>query len=328
MAKPDTDDGWIKMAHELHAALAFADFTKAQQVVLDYVFSQSFGPAKRRVVDLSPSDLATLTGLDKGSVGHAIAGLVSDGVLVKAALCRYVFAKDYERWQKAGKPRLRPVEVAYIKGAPTRSMAFRKGSTSLANQPTEALVNEPTGPLVNQPTALAIEPTGVGQRANESLVNEPTISASPYNPLYGREKGEVREDGGNAPARDEVKATDAEVARVASLCDKLDPYANGGWAQKVHQFAAMYPPAWILAACEAAAAAGKGDWRFVHAILRRYQGQGGPDVAPAGREPLTVARPEPPMPPRHVPEPEMTPEERAEYAKRFRLIVQGAAHAG
>jgi hypothetical protein len=125
-----------------------------------------------------------------------------------------------------------------------------------------------------------------------------------------------------------TEKTDPEIDRVAKLCDRLDPYANGGWAQKVHQFAAMYPPAWILAACEAAAAAGKGDWRYVHRILQRYQQQGGPDVAPAGREPLTVARPEPPMPPRHVPEPEMTPEERAEYAKRFRLIVQGAAHAG
>jgi hypothetical protein len=305
MAKPDTDDGWIKMAHELHAALAFADFTKAQQVVLDYVFSQSFGPAKRRVVDLSPSDLATLTGLDKGSVGHAIAGLVSDGVLVKAALCRYVFAKDYERWQKGGKPRLRPVEVAYIKGAPTRSMAFHKGSKSLAAQPTEALVNEPTGPLVNQPTALAIEPTGVGQRANESLVNEPTKSASPHTPLYGREKGDIRGEeektpptpqggaGGRAGLETVDQATDGrikmppslppmkvypadEIARVEAVADELDPFKNGGWRTLARQRVGQYPPSWVIEALRAGYASNARHFKLIDTILERYEDEGGP----------------------------------------------------
>lgn len=86
------------------------------------------------------------------------------------------------------------------------------------------------------------------------------------------------------PAPHPIQSTpesDPEIKRVAAIVDRLDPHQNGGWAMKVGQFASMYPPAWILAACEAAAAAGKGDWRYVHKILQRYQAQGGPDAPPS-----------------------------------------------
>ncbi len=78
-------------------------------------------------------------------------------------------------------------------------------------------------------------------------------------------------------------ANPAEVAKVADAVDALFPQAHFG--QKVGQFATMYPPAWILKACQTAAGSGKNvGWSYIHSILKRYQNQGGPDTdAPTGR---------------------------------------------
>jgi DNA-binding MarR family transcriptional regulator len=311
VARPDTDDGWIKVAHELDAALAFADFTKAQRVILHFIFAQAFqtDATNRRVFDLSPSDLAKRFGLDKGTIGHALADFVSNGVLVRKAPGRYAFVKDYERWQRAGQRRFKPADLARIKAAPSRAAEFRKELAPQADA-TTPLVNQPTmlnnvgqrANNVGQPANAVGQPANaaVGQPANDSLVNQPTKSCSPPTPppLSGGRIEEGRREGRKEEARalDSVKALepDPEVVRVARLADRLDPHQNGGWAQKVHQFAGMYSPAWILAACEATAAAGKGDWRYVHRILQRYRAQGGPDAAPTGREP--IRRPEPPGP--------------------------------
>jgi hypothetical protein len=299
VARPDTDDGWIKVAHELDAALAFADFTKAQRVVLHIAFAQVFQrDIRRRVLDLSPSAIARQTGLDKGTAWQAIAGLVTDGVLVRKALCRYAFVKDYEHWQRAGQPRFKPSELAYIRGAPVRAAAFRKDLATADDTPVTGVNQPTTSNNVGQPAYAVGQPAyaTVGQPAYDSWVNQPTKSCSPPTPppLSGGRIEEGRKEEARAP--DSVKALepDPEVVRVARLADRLDPHQNGGWAQKVHQFAGMYSPAWILAACEATAAAGKGDWRYVHRILQRYRAQGGPDAAPTGREP--IRRPEPPGP--------------------------------
>src|SRR5687768_6053984 len=54
MAKPDLDEGYLRYAHTLDAALAYADFGKAERVVLRHVFAQVFGPAERRWARLRP----------------------------------------------------------------------------------------------------------------------------------------------------------------------------------------------------------------------------------------------------------------------------------
>ncbi len=80
----------------------------------------------------------------------------------------------------------------------------------------------------------------------------------------------------------------AEVRRVADAVDGLFP--QGHFGAKVGQFATMYPPAWILKACQAAAGSDKEvGWSYIHAILRRWQGQGGPDkTAPTSRGKFTT----------------------------------------
>ena len=77
MAKPDLDDGWLKYAHELDAALAVADFTKGARIVLREVFSQVFGPAKSKTARLSPSEIGRRVGMARQNVMRGIDELLN-----------------------------------------------------------------------------------------------------------------------------------------------------------------------------------------------------------------------------------------------------------
>jgi hypothetical protein len=133
MAHPDTDDGWLKYAHELDAALAAADFSKGARIVLREVFAQIFGPAKQKTAELSPSDIARRIGRSKGTVGNRITELVESRVLVRVG-SRYAFRKDYETWVRVVRrlpdgsvetvPRLTPAEVQWCRAAPKHALSF------------------------------------------------------------------------------------------------------------------------------------------------------------------------------------------------------------
>lgn len=122
MAKPDLDDGWFMLAHELDAALDAADFTKAARVVLREVKAQIFGPRRLRVATISPSEIARGVGRPRQFGVRGVAELVASRALLRVAEGTYRFAKDYESWTwKDGSPRLTPDEVAWAKSAPERA---------------------------------------------------------------------------------------------------------------------------------------------------------------------------------------------------------------
>lgn len=110
MAKPDLDDGYLRIAHELFAALALAGFTKWEWAVLNEVLDQLYGPRKGPTAFLYPSEIARHVSTYKQSIGRAITDLVAAGVLVKTGEGEYAFVKDYERWTRRGKPRLTSFE--------------------------------------------------------------------------------------------------------------------------------------------------------------------------------------------------------------------------
>ncbi|HWA83654.1 MAG TPA: replication protein [Fimbriimonadaceae bacterium] len=117
MAKPDLDDGYLRVAHELFAAIALAGFSKWEMVVLREVFDQIYGPAKSKVARLSPTDVATRAGTYKESIVRAIRTLVAAGVLVKTAEGEYRFIKDYDAWRHGERPRFSPSESTYCASA-------------------------------------------------------------------------------------------------------------------------------------------------------------------------------------------------------------------
>jgi hypothetical protein len=180
MAKPDTDDGWLRYAHELDAALAVADFTKGERIVLREVFSQTFGPAKRQWVELSPTNIATRLGCDKGYIGKAIASLASAGVLERSAKA-HRFVKNYETWTRGDALMLRPSEVVYCRNAVRQAMAFKDSPTASIDpisvvQPDNGVVQRDNDVVQRDNDVVQPDNASVVQPDNVLLFNETTAS--------------------------------------------------------------------------------------------------------------------------------------------------------
>src|SRR5438309_51367 len=108
VAKPDCDDGWLRYAHELDAALAVADFTKGARIVLHEALEQFFGPPKLKSATLSPTEIGDLVGIAKQNIARAIRELMESNVLPRNPDGTYMFNKNYETWTRSGAPRLSP----------------------------------------------------------------------------------------------------------------------------------------------------------------------------------------------------------------------------
>ncbi len=157
MAKPDCDDGWLKYAHELDAALAVADFSKGARIVLREVFAQIFGLSPRPRATLSASAIARRSGLKQPNVSRAIRELMEAGVLHRESDGSYRFLKGYWTWTTAsrgGSARaalLTPVEVAYCQSAPSIAKAYQHGYDETAYiQRDIASTNADDAPISNE----------------------------------------------------------------------------------------------------------------------------------------------------------------------------------
>lgn len=126
MAKPDLEDGYLRYAHELDAALACADFTKGARIVLREVLSQIFGPAASKTAKIHAAEIVRTYGLHKSYIHRGIKELVESGVIVKVDDYDYQFVKNYENWTKNGTPRLSPEEIEAARTAPERAMSHKR----------------------------------------------------------------------------------------------------------------------------------------------------------------------------------------------------------
>lgn len=135
MAKPDLDDGWYMLSHELDEALSCADFTKAARMVIREVFAQIYGPAKRKVAKVSGSEMGRRWGRDRQYFDRGIAEAV-DSLALERDGKGFRFVKDYEKWvikpRKKGDPiipRFSKVEISAIDSAPEHAMYFKTEDT-------------------------------------------------------------------------------------------------------------------------------------------------------------------------------------------------------
>lgn len=225
MAKPDTDDGWLKYAHELDAALAVADFTKAGRIVLREVFSQIFGPAKRRTAEVSATKIGAAWGMDRQNVHRGVKELQEANVLRKQDDGRFAFNKDYESWLASGRGsspgqlRLSPNEVKACCEAPSRAMAF-KGAKGTKNG-VDPVISPDDKPSSNEITPCHLTGLQNGEGRNltglqvvispdDSLSSKlPTENAAPQTPIEDR-------------ARD-LRQGDKETAAAARESDDKEP---------------------------------------------------------------------------------------------------------
>jgi hypothetical protein len=223
-AKPDCDDGWLKYAHELDAALAVADFTKGARIVLREVFSQIFGPAKLRHAKLSPAEIGGRVGMARSHVMRGITELVDSGVLARSADGSYKFIKDYESWTYKGARRLSEAEVVYCHSAPKISLSYMH--TPIQNALPDEVTHQQspvTNPGNTDVKELPNEVTDVTQRGNTLLPNEVTDFPSPYR--NGRELETLRIENSRslAPACEgEGQSIDPDQSRLPDARDPED----------------------------------------------------------------------------------------------------------
>ena len=85
------------VALDLFPAILSCGLSGYAQIVLAEVLMQSYGPRKRERVFLHASELAELTGLDRGNARRAIKELLDAGIVTPDA-SGFRFVKDYESW--------------------------------------------------------------------------------------------------------------------------------------------------------------------------------------------------------------------------------------
>ena len=206
MARPDCDDGWIKISVELEAALDFADFTKMGRTILRYAFLQIFGGGRRPAHALiSPTEIAGRIGRSKQLVSRGLQELTASGVLaaVDGQPGAYRLVKNYERWVVARRTRnegfeatgerlLTDREIADCKASPAYAREFARaaGKAEPAIQTVDTHVTQTVddAPPKRLTADDGFHPNGgrsVLQTVDELSSKRLTNQAPPKNPLLG-----------------------------------------------------------------------------------------------------------------------------------------------
>lgn len=277
MAKPDLDDGYLRYAHELDAALACADFTKGARIVLRVVFSQLFGPARAETAKVFPSELARASGFDKAHLCRAVRELTESGVLERVADCEYRFVKDYERWTKKGAPRLTRDEVAFARSAPAAAMSYKRtpganrGTGHASNQQSNGAISG-TGAVPIQAPAGANRGTDLVPESAPSGANRGTVPIKEER-TRGLETVETKETG-REPSR--PRAFGPEEQGIIEIATRRWGASNGD--RIIGDFLKEYPTGWVRRAMDEMFDALQGDFRpkYLRSILQRFQQEGGP----------------------------------------------------
>lgn len=167
MAKPDLENGYLRLAHELFAAFCCAGFGPWESIVMREIFDTIYGAHKNGTAFLSPSDIARRYGTSKQVIRRAIDSLVRSNVLIKIGFMEYRFNKDYETWMRDGKPMLSPKQIAVCKAANRRQNGQNVSASAYAEEGVEDGQN------------VSASAYGVSASAYEASAPALTNSASP-----------------------------------------------------------------------------------------------------------------------------------------------------
>jgi hypothetical protein len=115
VAKPDTDDGWFKVAYELLPPLMMCCQRMEASIVLSEVLAQVYGMEKRKAAKLKPAAIAERSGLARPNIWRGIKELTDKGILVRQGDGLFRFEKDYEKWRTADGPLVPPAMAGYFR---------------------------------------------------------------------------------------------------------------------------------------------------------------------------------------------------------------------
>lgn len=132
-ARPRKADGFIPIAHELHRAIALANFTKWANVILTEVLPQIFN-AEQEDAMISTALIAEEYGVNGSLVRRGLAELEHAGVLARTDEGRFRFVKDYESWTSKGEPILTKAECKKCRLAPHQIGSILGSSTPVSRE--------------------------------------------------------------------------------------------------------------------------------------------------------------------------------------------------
>jgi hypothetical protein len=290
MASPGLEEGYLRYAHTLDAALAFADFGKAERVVLRHVFAQVFDHlAPRKLARLRPGRLAAMTGVNKQNLIRTIRRLVEFGVLERRSQFRYRFIKNYESWKaiRRGKlaPRFTPEELKAIGRAKADASYYRHDQHDRGVSPGIKSVSPETPGGVSPETS---------KRCHQRLANGVTRDT------LNTKSEELREEGTpsslTAPLIPGRSSVVGEVVGLDVLASTLFPDDHDlGYA--LAAFAGRYSAEWAEAALWCAFASKVARPRtYINACLGKWKRRGSIDQADAATADAARSSPAAPVP--------------------------------
>jgi hypothetical protein len=263
MAKPDTGNGWYKLAYELDAALCYADFSAPAQTILRFVRAQTYGMAKLPLASLPIADLASRTGWKRQIIKRAIFELVDSGVLNEEGPDAYRFVKNYEAWTAREKardlaspkvPRLTPAQLKDARSAPDyakrrdRAQAVPDGSSAhpdgTASSPRWVSplnqMGEPSQPdgCDSHPSGSVFHPSGCGPlyeaRTVFGEVENKERSNTPQPPDGGHDETPAEKTGFGSPRWLEAEAAKMVLKRTPGddiIAEAVGKFARGKVAE-------------------------------------------------------------------------------------------------
>lgn len=147
MASPQTEQGYVMIAYDLHFAIAACDLPNGCQIVLAEALRSLYGASKAPHVLLKPADLAAALGIPRQNAWEAIRDLVTWKILARAPDVdeyAYVFNKDYETWVVRGE------KLADRRGGKllehAKSLPFQAPQTPSDRNPTGLRPADPASP--------------------------------------------------------------------------------------------------------------------------------------------------------------------------------------
>jgi hypothetical protein len=135
VAKPDTDDGWFKLAYELLPPLMMCCQRVEAAIVLCEVLAQTYGRGKRKTAKIEPVKIAARTGRKREYIWKGIRELTANGIIEKADDGTYRFQKDYEKWVRNQEPLIERPLSQYFASFPLIAKSYEPDAGQKSSGP-------------------------------------------------------------------------------------------------------------------------------------------------------------------------------------------------
>ena len=213
---PQVEDGFVRIANELHQALARSRMTGNERAVVDAVIRLTYGYQKKEA-RITGETFAKWTGLDSSDCGSIVAELVRRHILVRAGSRSPIsLNKDYSQWEKprGAHRRVKRKDIESGENRPTRE-SEEETPQSGDNRPTQSGDNRPTyKDSKDIPPLPSVEGEGTSDETN---LNSDPVGPQPETTHQKPKTQPSRLDLSNLPAEVSVEAVQGFIEHRKAL---------------------------------------------------------------------------------------------------------------